>query len=287
MRLLISAMLLASAAAAPAVAQDWNHGGQHEGGGQHQGGGDHHGGGGGWQGRGQGQGRPGPAPQAQPRPQGQPGGGQNWADHGDHGRPGGWQGGGAQPRPNVPANTGQVRPREGHWAGNNAPGRPGGWDRGDHHDGRPGGGDWNHGRPGNAVPGRPGGDWDHGRPGYGGVHVRSGNDWNHGRPGGGWNSGWRNDNRYDWRGWRDANRDRFHVGRYRPPSGYGWGYRRYGIGVRLAPLFFSSAYWIADPWEYRLPPAYGPYRWVRYYNDALLVDVSTGYVVDEIPDFFW
>jgi len=26
---------------------------------------------------------------------------------------------------------------------------------------------------------------------------------------------------------------------------------------------------------------------VRYYNDALLVDVYSGTVVDEIPDFFW
>jgi Ni/Co efflux regulator RcnB len=57
--------------------------------------------------------------------------------------------------------------------------------------------------------------------------------------------------------------------------------------VRLAPMFFASSYWISDPWDYRLPPAYGPYRWVRYYNDALLVDVETGYVTDEIPDFFW
>jgi Ni/Co efflux regulator RcnB len=57
--------------------------------------------------------------------------------------------------------------------------------------------------------------------------------------------------------------------------------------VRIAPLFFSSSYWISDPWEYRLPPAYGPYRWVRYYNDALLIDINTGSVMDEIPDFFW
>jgi len=197
----------------------------------------------------------------------------------------------------VPGNGGPVRPREGLWAGNSAPGhdgRPGGWngDHNDHHDqGRPGGGDWDHGgqgRPGDDWNhGRPGNDGDHGRPGNDWNHGRPGNDWNHGRPGGGWNSGWRNDNRYDWRGWRDSNRDRFHAGRYRPPSGYGWGYRRYGVGVRIEPLYFSSAYWIADPWEYRLPPAYGPYRWVRYYNDALLVDISTGTVMDEIPDFFF
>ena len=31
----------------------------------------------------------------------------------------------------------------------------------------------------------------------------------------------------------------------------------------------------------------GPYRWVRYYDDALLVDIYSGEVVDVIYDFFW
>jgi len=30
-----------------------------------------------------------------------------------------------------------------------------------------------------------------------------------------------------------------------------------------------------------------PLRWVHYYNDALLVDVTTGEVVDVIPNFFF
>ena len=41
------------------------------------------------------------------------------------------------------------------------------------------------------------------------------------------------------------------------------------------------------PYDYRLPEAYGPYRWVRYYNDALLVDIYTGEVVDTVYDIFW
>src|SRR3546814_4031541 len=52
-------------------------------------------------------------------------------------------------------------------------------------------------------------------------------------------------------------------------------------------LLFGSSYWINDPYNYRLPPAYGPYRWVRYYNDALLVDTYTGEVVDVVYDIFW
>ena len=41
------------------------------------------------------------------------------------------------------------------------------------------------------------------------------------------------------------------------------------------------------PWQYRLPPAYGPYRWVRYHNDAVLIDTYTGEVEDVIYGFFW
>ena len=101
-----------------------------------------------------------------------------------------------------------------------------------------------------------------------------------------WNRGWREDNRYNWRGWRDSHRDVFRLSRYYPPY-RGWGYRRLGIGFFLNTLFFSSNYWIDNPWMYRLPEAYGPYRWVRYYDDALLVNIYSGEVVDVIYDVFW
>jgi Ni/Co efflux regulator RcnB len=38
---------------------------------------------------------------------------------------------------------------------------------------------------------------------------------------------------------------------------------------------------------YRLPPAYPGTQWIRYYDDALLVDIWTGEVVDVVYDFFW
>ncbi|MFM2301596.1 MAG: hypothetical protein RLZZ84_1332, partial [Pseudomonadota bacterium] len=59
------------------------------------------------------------------------------------------------------------------------------------------------------------------------------------------------------------------------------------IGSLLNALFFGDRYWINDPREYRLPDVYGPYRWVRYYDDAVLVDIYTGRVADTIYDFFW
>ena len=52
-------------------------------------------------------------------------------------------------------------------------------------------------------------------------------------------------------------------------------------------MFFGQDYWLDDPYAYRLPPAYGSYRWVRYYNDAVLVDLRSGMVVDVVYDIFW
>ena len=101
-----------------------------------------------------------------------------------------------------------------------------------------------------------------------------------------WNRDWRQDHRYDWQGWRNAHRDTYRLGRYNPPYNH-YSYRRLGIGFTLDNVFFGSSYWIGDPWSYRLPEAYGPYRWVRYYDDALLVDVYSGEVVDVIYDVFW
>lgn len=103
---------------------------------------------------------------------------------------------------------------------------------------------------------------------------------------GGWDRGWRNDRRYDWYGHRSRYSDIYRLGRYYSPY-RDWRYRRLDIGFSLWPLFYSQQYWISDPWHYRLPEAYGPYRWVRYYDDALLVDVRTGQVVDVIHGVFW
>jgi hypothetical protein len=101
-----------------------------------------------------------------------------------------------------------------------------------------------------------------------------------------WDRRWRDNNRYDWNRYRNANRTIFRVGIYYAPY-RNYSYRRMGVGYRLDSLFFSNRYWINDPWQYRLPAVYGPYRWVRYYDDVLLVDLYTGEVVDVIYDFFW
>lgn len=102
--------------------------------------------------------------------------------------------------------------------------------------------------------------------------------WNH--------NAWRNDNRYNWSDYRRSNSHIYRVGRYNAPY-YGNRYNRFSIGLFLGSGYYASNYWINDPWHYRLPAAHGPYRWVRYYDDALLVDIYSGEVLDVIYDFFW
>ncbi|WP_448664813.1 RcnB family protein [Sphingomonas sp. CJ20] len=222
----------------------------------------------------------------------------NGGDRPDRGQ---WNGG-----PNRPDrsqwNGGPNRPDRGQW--NGGPNRP---DRGQWNGGpnRPDRNQWNGGpnRPDrnqwNGGPNRPDrNQWnndrrfDRGNPGWNGRDNRGWNDrnnfrsWND-RNGGRWNNSWRNDRRYDWRGYRTSNRSLYRLPRYYAPSGWGYGYRRFSIGFTLSPLLFSQQYWINDPFYYRLPEVDGPYRWVRYYNDALLVDIYTGEVVDTIYDIFW
>ncbi|WP_137861048.1 MULTISPECIES: RcnB family protein [unclassified Sphingomonas] len=200
---------------------------------------------------------------------------------------GGWTGG----QPGGQVSPPQAQPPQQRWDGNR-----GGNDRRD----------WN--RDGNR-----GGQWDRGNRDRNWNNDRRGNDWNRnndrgwndrnrwdnnprggwnrggwaGNDRGRWNNGWRNDRRYDWRDYRNSNRGIYRLPRYYAPSGWGYGYRRFTIGYTLNSILFSSQYWINDPFYYRLPEVYGPYRWVRYYNDALLVDIDTGEVVDTIYDIFW
>jgi Ni/Co efflux regulator RcnB len=102
---------------------------------------------------------------------------------------------------------------------------------------------------------------------------------------GGWNPDWRRDHRYDWRRWRDHHRSIFHIGIYYDP--FGWGYQPFDIGWRLWPAYYGQRYWISDPWDYQLPPPPPGTMWVRYWDDALLVDIYSGEVIDVIRNFFW
>ncbi len=137
-------------------------------------------------------------------------------------------------------------------------------------------GDWRNGR-----------DWQNNRDGRGAGDWR--NNGNNRWTGGNyqrWDRTWRNNDRYNWSAWRSRNRSVFSTGSYYAPY-RNYSYRRVGIGLSLGSVFYSQNYWLTDPYAYRLPEVYGPYRWVRYYDDVLLVDVYSGQVVDAIYDFFY
>jgi hypothetical protein len=238
---------------------------------------------GGWQGNGGGHGyrseqsapTPAPAPQVQAQPQ------RNWSrGDGERGNGGSrWNGSGWRGQAQAQtAPTPQVQTGRRSWQGNggNAGGQWQGRNRSyvdpnrDATYGARARNDTWRSNDGNRWRGNDGNGWRNDRRGYAGN----------------WNRGWRNDNRYNWRGYRDSHRDLYRLRPYYAPY-RGYSYRQLGIGFYLDPLFYGSDYLIDDPWYYRLPPADGPYRWVRYYDDALLVDIYTGEVVDVIRDFFW
>jgi Ni/Co efflux regulator RcnB len=91
---------------------------------------------------------------------------------------------------------------------------------------------------------------------------------------------WGND---DWRGWRNQNRAAFARGSWSAP----FRYTRFGAGARIGAPYYGSRYVIADPWRYHLPPAGRWQRWVRHYNDLLLVDTRRGVVIRALPGFYW
>jgi Ni/Co efflux regulator RcnB len=79
--------------------------------------------------------------------------------------------------------------------------------------------------------------------------------------------------------------DRFHWGSYDRPDG--WYYRRWGFGEYLPGAFWARDYWLTSWWLFDLAiPPYG-FEWVRYGDDALLVNVYTGQILEVEYDVFY
>jgi Ni/Co efflux regulator RcnB len=89
--------------------------------------------------------------------------------------------------------------------------------------------------------------------------------------------------RNDWRNNRQGNRGLYARGNWRAP----FRYQAFRAGVRIQPTYYNQRYWIADPWRYRLPRPGMNQRWVRNYDDLMLVDVRRGIVIDVIRGFYW
>jgi hypothetical protein len=132
---------------------------------------------------------------------------------------------------------------------------------------------------------RDGNDWNRNNGGYYGQGTQHySGDHNRRWANGGWDRNWRNDHRYDWRRYRNSHRSIFRLGFYYDPFGYS--YRSLNIGYFMQPAYFGQRYWF-DPSMYGLPYPPPGTQWVRYWNDAVLVDIYTGEVVDVIQGFFW
>ena len=89
--------------------------------------------------------------------------------------------------------------------------------------------------------------------------------------------------RNDWQGYRYSNRNLYSRGRWNAP----FAYRSFRPGLTIGVSYYSPNYYVSDPYRYRLPYARPGLRWVRHYDDVLLVDVRRGIVVDVIRNFYW
>jgi Ni/Co efflux regulator RcnB len=93
--------------------------------------------------------------------------------------------------------------------------------------------------------------------------------------------GWNRDN---WRrNFRDRHRSVFARGHWRSP----YRYRVFRPGFRIAAGYYSPRFIINDPWRYNLPLVARHLRWVRFYDDLLLVDIRRGIIVDVIRNVYW
>src|SRR5262245_42644429 len=102
------------------------------------------------------------------------------------------------------------------------------------------------------------------------------------------NDRWRNQtSRSNWQPYRrsyDAPR-RFRVGVYHGPRGFH--YRRWSYGERLPSIYYARPFWLLNAIAYGLftpPPGL---IWVRYGDDALLVDQYTGEIVQVRYNVFY
>ncbi|WP_293880295.1 RcnB family protein [Sphingomonas sp.] len=90
---------------------------------------------------------------------------------------------------------------------------------------------------------------------------------------------WRRD---DWRSYRNTNRDLYSRGSWNSPNRY----RAFSPGIRITSGYYAPRNYINDYGRYRLTrPAYNQ-RWVRNYNDVLLVNIRTGRVIEVLRNFY-
>lgn len=78
---------------------------------------------------------------------------------------------------------------------------------------------------------------------------------------------------------------RFHWRPYHRP--HGWYYRHWRFGEFLPRMFWGHTYWIMSYWSFDLPTPPPGCVWVRYGDDALLIDTTTGEIIEVMYNLFW
>ena len=94
----------------------------------------------------------------------------------------------------------------------------------------------------------------------------------------------RRETREDWRDYRRTHRNVFTRPAFTWPRGYS--YRRLSVGATLDRLFWGPQYRL-NYGTYRLPYPGRNRAWVRYGNDALLINTRNGRVITVYNNFFY
>ena len=81
---------------------------------------------------------------------------------------------------------------------------------------------------------------------------------------------------------------RYRADAYRYPAQYsGWSRHAWRRGEWLPSAFISPYYFIDDFYDYDLwQPDYG-FQWIRVGQDAILVNLASGQVVDVVPGVYY
>jgi len=87
----------------------------------------------------------------------------------------------------------------------------------------------------------------------------------------------------DWRGYRQTNRNLYRGGGWRSD----FGYQAFRPGARIGVGFYQPRFFINDYSRFRLGNPGFNRRWVRHFNDVLLVDIRTGRVIAVNRGFYW
>lgn len=93
----------------------------------------------------------------------------------------------------------------------------------------------------------------------------------------------RQEYREDWQDYRRDHRNAFRGAKFNAP----FKYRSFNTGARLTASYYSPRFYVNNYSSYRLKaPGYNQ-RYVRHYNDLLLVNVRSGTVVKVYRGFYW